>query len=246
MSHKFQEGMIYHKRYFPKKHDFAYKFFMIDIDMNSFEKLDNKYFSKNKFNLFSFNTKDHFGKNEDFKENIKELLEKYSIKATKEMRFITLPSILAYVFNPISVLLLFEENKPTFMIAEVHNYNGGRAIYPLKLDSKDKKHYKGKILKDMYVSPFLKAEGKYEFDLTYEHNKFSIGIKLFEEDKKILTSTFVGNSLVFNEKSIISLFFRHTLLTFWVVTRTIWQSLKLKLKGLKWNKPRSCDQIKRA
>jgi len=246
MSHKFQEGTIYHKRYFPKKHQFTYKFFMIDIDMNSFEKLDNKYFSQNKFNLFSFNTKDHFGKSNSFKENIKELLEKYSIKPTSKMRFITLPSILGYVFNPISALILFEKNTPTHMIAEVHNYNGGRVIYALELESKHNKHFKGKALKDMYVSPFFKSSGDYDFDIMYDDNKFSISIKLFEDDKKMLVSTFVGNSLVFNERNIISLFFRHTLLTFWVVTRTIWQSIKLKLKGLKWNKPRSCDQIKRA
>ena len=246
MSHKFQEGIIYHKRYSPKKHNFKYKFFMIDIDMNDYEKLDNKYFSKNSFNLFSFNTKDHFGKNKDFKENIKELLKKYQIKPTSKMRFVTLPSIAGFVFNPISVLILFEKFTPTYMIAEVHNYNGGRVIYPVKLESNDKKHYKGKVLKDMYVSPFFKSKGKYEFDLTYTDNKFSIGINLFEEDKKMLNSTFVGDSLVFNERTIVSLFLRHSLLTFWVVTRTIWQSLKLKIKGLKWNKPTTYDQIKRA
>ena len=219
---------------------------MVDIDMNSYEKLNNKLFSKNSFNLFSFNTKDHFGKSEDFKENIKELLKKYNIKATNKMRFITLPSILGYVFNPISVLILFEKYTPTYMIAEVHNYNGGRVIYPVKLESNDKKHYKGKILKDMYVSPFFKRDGKYEFDLTYEDNRFSIGINLFENEKKMLTSTFVAKSLVFKEQNVLSLFFRHSLLTIWVITRTIWQSLKLKLKGLKWNKPRLYDQIKRA
>jgi len=246
MSHKFQEGIIYHKRYSPKKHEFKYKFFMLDIDMDSYEKLDNKYFSKNSFNLFSFNTKNHFGKSDDFKENIKELLKKYEIEPTSKMRFVTLPSILAYVFNPISVLILFENDIPIHMIAEVHNYNGGRVIYPVKLKSTDNKHYKGVGIKDMYVSPFFKREGSYVFSLTYEENQFSLGINLFENDTKMLNSTFVAKSLEFNESNIISLFFRHTVLTIWVVTRTIWQSLKLKIKGLKWNKPTAQDQIRRA
>jgi len=246
MSHKFLEGTIYHKRVSPKKHEFKYKFFMLDIDMSSFERLDNSYFSQNSFNLFSFNSKDHFGNSEDFKENIKTLLKKYSIEATSKMRFVTLPRILGYVFNPISVLILFDKNRPTHMIAEVHNYNGGRVIYPITLESNDKKHYKGKTTKDMYVSPFFNRVGRYEFDLTYTDNQFSIGINLFENDTKMLTSTFVGKSLVFNEHNLLSLFFRHTLLTFWVVTRTIWQSLKLKSKGLKWNKPIAQDQIRRA
>ena len=246
MSHKFQEGIIYHKRVSPKKHEFKYKFFMLDIDMNAYEKLDNKYFSKNSFNLFSFNTKDHFGTSDDFRVNIKEILNKYSIEATQKMRFITLPSILGYVFNPISVLILFEKDTPTHMIAEVHNYNGGRVIYPVKLESKDNKHFKGVGLKDMYVSPFFQRDGRYEFSLTYEANQFSLGINLFENDKKMLNSTFVGKSRVFNEVNVLSLFFSHTLLTVWVVTRTLWQSLKLKLKGLKFNKPTAQDQVRRA
>jgi DUF1365 family protein len=246
MSHHFFEGTIYHKRLSPKKHDFKYKFFMLDIDMSSFDKLDNKYFSQNSFNLFSFNTKDHFGESKDFKENVKELLNKYSLQATSKMRFITLPSIVGYVFNPISILILFDKDTPTHMIAEVHNYNGGRVIYPVKLESNDNKHFKGFSAKDMHVSPFFKREGKYEFYLTYTGNKLNLGIHLFENDKKMLTSTFVGDSLAFNESNIISLFFRHTLLTVLVVTRTLWQSLKLKLKGLKWHSPTEQDQIRRA
>ena len=246
MSHKFFEGNIYHKRYSPKAHDFKYKFFMIDINISKLEKLDNKYFSQNSFNLFSFNTKDHFGESIDFKENIKSLLKKYDLEPTEKMRFVTLPRIVGYVFNPISVLILFENDKPSTMLAEVHNYNGGRIIYHVKLETNDDKHFKGKTLKDMHVSPFFKRDGEYKFDLTYTNNNFSIGINLFENDEKVLTSTFVGKSLVFNEVNIISLFTRHTLLTFWVVTRTIWQSLKLKLKGLKWNGPEAIDQIRRA
>lgn len=246
VSHKFFEGNIYHKRYSPKVHNFKYKFFMIDIDLSKFENLNNKYFSLNSFNLFSFNTKNHFGESINFKENIKDLLIQYDLEPTKKMRFITLPSIVGYVFNPISVLLLFENDKPCTMLAEVHNYNGGRIVYHIQLETNDNKHYKGETKKDMYVSPFFKRDGKYEFDLIYTNEKFSIGINLIEDDKKVLTSTFVGKSLVFNESNIISLFSRHTLLTLWVVTRTIWQSLKLKLKGLKWNGPQAVDTTRRA
>lgn len=246
MNHKFLEGIIYHKRVHPKKHEFTYKFFMLDIEISSLNELKNKYFSINSFNLFSFNTKDHFGKSKDFIKNINELLEKNNLEKTSKMRFITLPSILGFVFNPISVLILFKDDKPNHMIAEVHNYNGGRVIYCVKLESNDNMHYKAFSKKDMYVSPFFKREGSYEFDLIYTNEQVSLGVKLFEDDKKMLSSTFVGKRVEFNQKNIVQLFLRHTLLTVWVVTRTIWQSLKLKLKGLKWNKPTAEDLIRRA
>ena len=246
MSHQFLEGIIYHKRAHPKKHEFKYKFFMLDIEISSLNELKNKYFSINCFNLFSFNTKDHFGKSKDFIKNIDELLQENNLEKTSKMRFITLPSILGFVFNPISVLILFKDDKPSHMIAEVHNYNGGRVIYSVKLETNDNIHYKAHTKKDMYVSPFFKADGEYEFNLIYTKEQVSLGVKLFEDDKKMLSSIFVGKRIEFNQKNIVQLFLRHTLLTVWVVTRTIWQSLKLKLKGLKWNKPRAEDLIRRA
>ena len=246
MSHRYYDGTIYHKRFIPTTHKFKYKFFMLDIQLSAIKKLKNSFFSINKFNLFSFNSKDHFGKNEDFTKNVEELLEKYNIDTNAKMRFVTLPRICGYVFNPISLLILFKNDKPTQMFAEVHNYNGGRVIYSVELKTTDGIKYKGKAIKEMYVSPFFKREGDYEFALIYNNEQLLINILLFENGKKMLSSTFSGNALIFNQKNIFKLFFKHTLLTVWVITRTIWQSSKLKLKGLRWNKPMTQDQIRRA
>ncbi len=55
------------------------------------------------------------------------------------MRFLTLPRVLNFVFNPISVLVLFdEESNPRHILAEVHNYNGGRVVYCVKLEKDEK------------------------------------------------------------------------------------------------------------
>jgi len=245
MRHKFFDGVIYHKRFLPKEHTFKYKFFMLDIDLDSIETLNTKLFSYNKFNLFSFSSKDHFGNNKNFLENVNYLLDNLNIKPTQNMKFITLPKIAGFVFNPISTLILFENKKPSFLIAEVHNYNGGRVIYPVKLESENGKLYKGVTQKDMYVSPFFKREGDYEFKLIYDENSINLNIILFENSEKKLVSNFTAKSKVFSNKTIFSLFLKHTFLTFWVVTRTIYQSLKLKKLGLKWNKPIKKDTIRR-
>lgn len=245
MSHQFFDGTIYHKRFLPKKHEFTYKFFFLDIDLNNINSLQNKYFSMNKFNLFSFYTKDHFGSSDNLLTNVNDLLLKHSIDPTSQMRFITLPSIVGHVFNPISVLLLFKDAKPSFMFAEVHNYNGGRVIYPVTLSSNDSKHYKGEGQKDMYVSPFFDRDGTYTFDLVYDENHLTLSIQLYKDGDKMLVSNFSGISKEFSTKSIKSLFLKHTLLTVWVVTRTLYQSMKLKLKGLQWESPQEKDTKKR-
>lgn len=246
MKHRFLDGEIYHKRFFPKTHDFKYKFFMLDIDLNELKNLENSLFSINKFNLFSFHSKDHFGNKTNFLENVDYLLKHFNIDKSSKMRFITLPSILGYVFNPISALVIFNKDKiPTHLIAEVHNYNGGRVLYPLELSSKDNKLFKGKTKKDMYVSPFFKRDGDYEISIFMNEDDFRLNIKLYENGQKMLTSTFSAKEMEYSKNSIKKLFFKHSFLTIWVVTRTLVQSFKLKLKGLSWNSPIKQDQMRR-
>jgi DUF1365 family protein len=209
------------------------------------DRLKNRLFALEGFNLFSFKSKDHFGEGDDFMANVDELLKKFDLLPTKQMRFVALPRVANFVFNPISVLILFEEDKPTYMLAEVHNYNGGRVVYPVKLTSSDGKSYRGEVAKDMYVSPFLQTLGDYRFLLRHEEGSMTLKVDLYKDNKKKLTASFSGKSRPFESKTVAKLFAKHSFLTFWVVTRTLWQSLKLSAKGLKFYSPTPSDQIRR-
>ena len=243
--HKFYEGTIYHKRFHPKVHEFKYNFYLLDIDLNYFENLKNSLFSINKLNFLSFKTKDHFGKSDDFLQNVDELLEKFSIKKTKNMRFFTLPRVLNFVFNPISALVVFDDNnQATHLLAEVHNYNNGRVIYPILLEKKGNS-YTGKVKKDMYVSPFFKTDGVYEFQLKYDENKLFLKIDLFEDNEYKLTAIFNSKAKDFNKKSSLNIFLKYMFSTFLVVTRTYIQAIRLFIKGLKIHSPREQDKERR-
>jgi DUF1365 family protein len=207
--------------------------------------LKNKLFSLEGFNLFSFRGKDHFGQSEDFMENVETLLQKFGLTSAENMHFVTLPRIANFVFNPISILILFDENTPTHLFAEVHNYNGGRVVYPVRLETKDGKNYEGEAGKDMYVSPFLETKGAYRFTLQYEEKKMSLKVDLYEEGKKKLTAAFCGKARPFKSMTVAKLFARHSFLTVWVVTRTLWQTFRLWRKGLTWYSPSAADQIRR-
>ena len=243
--HKFYEGTIYHKRFHPKVHEFKYNFYLLDIDLNYFENLKNSLFSINKLNFLSFKTKDHFGKSDDFLQNVDELLEKFSIKKTKNMRFFTLPRVLNFVFNPISALVVFDDNnQATHLLAEVHNYNNGRVVYPILLEKKGNS-YVGKVKKDMYVSPFFKTDGVYEFQLKYDENKLFLKIDLFEDNEYKLTAIFNSKAKDFNKKSSLNIFLKYMFSTFLVVTRTYFQAIRLFIKGLKIHSPREQDKERR-
>ncbi len=247
-NHRFYEGAIYHKRIHPTIHEFKYNFYLLDIDVAdsaSFEKLKNSFFSINKLNFLSFKTKDHFGKSDNFLENIDELLKKFNLEKSSKLRFITLPRVLNFVFNPISILMVFDkENNPTHILAEVHNYNNGRVVYPIKLEKRGKSFF-GVVKKDMYVSPFFKAIGVYKFELKYDENKLFIKIDLYENDKYKLSAIFNSKSKEFNKKTSLKIFLKYTFITLLVVSRTFFHAIKLYLKGLKIYTPRAEDKIRR-
>jgi uncharacterized protein len=244
-NHKFYEGTIYHKRFHPRVHEFKYNFYLLDIDLNYFQNLKNSFFSINKLNFLSFKTKDHFGKSDNFLENVDELLEKFNIEKTNNMRFLTLPRVLNFVFNPLSALVIFNENnEATHLLAEVHNYNNGRVIYPIILEKKGKS-YTGKVIKNMYVSPFFKTDGVYKFELKYDENKLFLKIDLFEDNEYKLTAIFNSKAKDFNKKSSLNIFSKYMFSTFLVVIRTYFQAIKLFIKGLKIYTPRSQDKERR-
>jgi DUF1365 family protein len=245
MSHQFFEGSVYHKRFSPKVHEFTYPFYLLDIDLGLLSKLKNRLFSLEGINLFSFRAKDHFGKSSDFDTNIHELLKTFGLEATENMRFVTLPRVMNFVFNPISILILTKKNKPTHLLVEVHNYNGGRVVYPVVLQTNDDTTYTGSIPKSMYVSPFLETKGEYRFLFREEQEKITLKVDLYEDETKKLTASFSGKTRPFESKTVAKLFVKHSFLTFWVVTRTLWQSLKLWRKGLQFYSPTPSDQIRR-
>lgn len=246
MSHRFLEGRVIHRRHGPKKHGFTYRYFMADIDVDALQTIErNALFSYNGFNLFSFYAKDHFGSKTSFRENVRELLERFGLERTPNMRFVTLPRIAGFVFNPISLLLLCDEKmRPQHMLAEVHNYNGGRTVYHLAFEAQ-KAVLRGKVRKDMYVSPFFDREGEYAFSLAYDAGHMLLSIRLDEAGERCLDATLKLKTVPFRTAATMGLFFRHTLLGVWVVTRTLWQSLKLWRKGLSWHTPLPADQLRR-
>lgn len=246
MSHRFLEGTVTHRRHSPKPHAFTYRYFMADLDVKHLDDFGhNALFALNGFNLFAFHTKDHFGQSRDFVQNVQDLLKRFGLNESPAMRFITLPRILGFVFNPISLLLLCDvRGRPEHMLAEVHNYNGGRTVYHITFEAGAAK-LRGRVHKDMYVSPFFEREGDYDFTLLYDARHMTLRIRLDEEEAHRLDVTLLLKPVPFRTVSTLGLFSRHTLLGVWVVTRTLWQSFKLWRKGLQWHSAQSADQLRR-
>ena len=126
---KIYSGQVIHTRFKPKKHHFKYKVFSLLIDLDEINEIDNNlnFFSYNKFNLISFFDKDHGNRDgSNVKQWLKKNLVKKNIKFNNfRVEILCYPRILGYVFNPLSILYIYNENNELISIFyEVKNTFG--------------------------------------------------------------------------------------------------------------------------
>ncbi len=134
-------GNVIHKRFKPKEHFFKYRVFSLLLDLSEINLIQKKisFFSYNRFNLISFFDKDHGNRDgSNLKDWVIKNIQKYNIE-TKNIRIKLLcyPRILGYVFNPLSVFFIYNENFSLVAILyEVKNTFGEQHTYVFKTENR--------------------------------------------------------------------------------------------------------------
>lgn len=226
------EGVVYHERLKPFNHKFFYKIFMLKFPLSKMETLQSPLFSFNRFNLFSFYTKDYLdGSERPLIEKIKEVLKAEGIKAEGEIVLQTIPRILGYGFNPVSFWHIYNQDGTVeAILSEVNNTFGDRHYYLLQGFNEYKKL---KMTKHFHVSPFFDIEGEYQFSF----NPKSVVINYFDpsaDDYFFKSSLSVVSAREFSTTNLLKMFFKYPMMTFVVMGRIHWQALKLFLKRAKF------------
>src|ERR1700722_20116213 len=107
---------VWHQRLAPKRYALRHSLFMCYIDLDELDELTRslRLFSRNRWNLYSFHDDDHMPGIGPAGVSLKHRLEAYLaaqgivLGARGRVRLLTLPRILGYVFNPISIYYCFE------------------------------------------------------------------------------------------------------------------------------------------
>lgn len=242
MSHNFCPAKIFHARNFPKKNSFLYQVFYLLLDLDELEKKF-KFFSFEKFNLFSFYNKDHCkhnseGLNGNLKNWIKNILDKENIEAEKIM-LLCHPRVLGYVFNPASFwFCLSKKEELIAVLAEVQNTFGESHSYLIyNLDKSPingtQEHF---AKKEFHVSPFFERSGTYHFKFDYSPKKITVLINYFDQERLMLRTSLVAERKILDDKNLIKTFFVIPLVTFKVIFLIHYQALKIIFKGIKYIK----------
>jgi len=229
-------GHIRHTRLRPARHAFAYRSFFLRLPLRTLaaQPWPFRRLARNRAGWLSFHDADH-GDGGDPLAWVDALLRREGIfDAAGEIWLHTMPRVLGYVFNPVSLWFCHRDDGALrAVVCEVNNTFGERHCYLLA-------HEDGRPLawgeeltarKVFHVSPFCRVEGRYRFRFMLaqraEGSRFIGRIDYDGDDGPLLQTSIEGHLAPLTDGALLRACLAYPAFTFGVVARIHWQALKL-------------------
>lgn len=233
-------GVVTHRRFRPRDHRLKYRVFWLLLDLDEIDGLDRRlrWFSRGRFNLLSFHDRDHGdGSGPALRDQVDGLLRRAGIDLTGgAVRLLTMPRVLGFVFNPISLYYCHgADGRLAAMIYEVTSTFGVRHAYVIPVAAEDAA--RGVIdqgaAKALYVSPFIGMEMDYAFHGKAPDATLALRIDGLDAEGVLITAHMAGARVALTDRAILAVCAAMPLLTLKVVAGIHWEALKLFLKGVR-------------
>ncbi len=245
-------GDVMHRRLRPRAHRLHYRVFWLLLDLAEIDELDRslRWFSRNRFNLLSFHDRDHGdGSGAALRPQIEVFLGRAGIDIGKgAVRLLTMPRVLGYVFNPISLYYCHQvDGRLKAMVYEVTSTFGVRHAYVIPVAEEDQAAglIRQGAAKALYVSPFMGMEMDYVFCGHAPGLRLDMTIDGVDADGLLITAAMSGERRPLDDRVLWSTVLALPLMTVKVVAAIHWEALKLWLKGVRLTRqpPPACEPI---
>jgi uncharacterized protein len=226
------------RRLRPKPHRLNYRVFWLMLDLDEIDALDAhlKVFSRGRFNLLSFHERDH-GDGSDMSAAKPRSRRGWPrsgwISAQGAIRLLTMPRVLGFVFNPISLYYCHhEDGRLAAMVYEVTSTFGERRSYVLPVLAADAQagRFRQQTDKRLYVSPFMAMGMTYDFQGQTPGDTLGLAINGSDSGGLLIATSMSGARRPMSDRALIAAALSMPLLTLKVVAAIHWEALKLWLK----------------
>lgn len=232
-------GEVTHRRTRPRTHRLRYRVFWLLLDLDEIDALDRRLrlFSRNRFNLIAFHDRDHGDGSGDLRARIESLLAAAGIQTRGgPVRLLTMPRLLGYAFNPISLYYCrHADGRLMAMVYEVTSTFGVRHAYVVPLPPEDQAA--GRIrqgaAKALYVSPFMGMEMDYAFRGHAPGERLALTVDGLDAQGLLITATMQGERRPLTDRALLAAAAAMPLMTLKVTAAIHWEALRLWLKGVR-------------
>jgi uncharacterized protein len=229
-------GHVVHQRIRPKRHRLRYSVFYLALDLKEAPTVGAtlRLFSVNRFNVFSVYDRDHGdGSSLALLEQIRAKLRAAELNAGGAIVLMTMPRMLGYAFNPLSLYFCYREDGAlAAIIYEVNNTFGQRHSYLIPANPDADGRVRQESAKSLYVSPFLDTDMSYAFVAAPLKERVAISITARDKEGPVLIAKLTGDRVPLADATLLRALFAYPFLTLKVVAAIHWEALLLWLKGV--------------
>ena len=233
---------VTHQRHQPMGHQLRYRVVSVLIDLDEVDSLADRIpgFSHNRWNLVSFNDRDHGPRDgSDLRTWIDGHLAEAGVDITGgSVQLLAFPRLLGYVFNPITVWFARDRSGDLRgILYEVHNTFGQElshlVVLPPGIGSGEVPAHE--ITKELHVSPFFDQVGRYRMAVEQPSELFALAIDYLDDDGSLLLeASLVGMRSPFTTMGLLRQFLRNPLHSLKVIGGIHVEAAKLFLKGARY------------
>jgi len=229
-------GRVIHERTHGIRHRLAYRVYMLLLDLDRIEARRPGLLGRGRFGLMSWRAADHGDRSgRPLRGQVEAHLAGAGIDiAGGPIRLLTMPRILGYGFNPLSVFFCHRpDGALAAILYEVTNTFHERHSYLIATPPADGP-VRQSADKVFFVSPLMDMDLTYDFTVRPPGEAIGVTIAVRRGETPVLTASFAGARRPLTNGALMRAFITHPLLT-WKVTGGIhWEAAVSLLKGAKY------------
>lgn len=227
-------GTVMHRRLRPRRHRFAYRYLWLLIDLAA-PPAPTRLFSPGRFNLFSFEERDHAdGKPGRLRDKIALLVGNAGLAANGRILLLTAPRLLGHAFNPLSIYFCHDRADVLVAIVwEVTSTFGERHSYVLPVTSPQGAPIHQRCAKALHVSPFLAMDVEYRFRVTFDVDSLRVNIQDRDGTGALLAAGFTARHRPLTDRALLATLAGALAFPFRTLLAIHWEALRLWLRGVR-------------